>query len=234
MQRGMGFKFEENWLLWKDYEEVIKNTWETTITDGQGMESIKQKIRVCGENLRTWGLSNTKPNANEIKMLKKKLEVLNSVEVTEESKAEFLDVSKTLDDLLMKQEIYWAQRSRISWLKHGDKNSKFFHAKSSQRRRRNHIQNIKDMNGNWVEEKEDIAEVATNYFNSLFTARVCSQVDECLDTVMPKVTPNMQQILSSELTVEEIKTTLFQMGPTKTPEPDGMYALLSKNLACCG
>ena len=64
--------------------------------------------------------------------------MLNAKEITEESKAEFLEVSKTLDDLLMKQEIYWAQRSRISWLKHGDKNTKKIHAKASQRRRRNH------------------------------------------------------------------------------------------------
>jgi len=60
--------------------------------------------------------------------------MLNSEEVTEASRAEFLAVSKTLDDLLLKQEIFWAKRSRISWLKHGDKNTKFFHAKASQRK----------------------------------------------------------------------------------------------------
>jgi len=172
-----------------------------------------------------WGLSKTKPNAEEIKLLQKKMEVLNSEEVTEESKVEFLEESKTLDDLLMKQEIYWAQRSRISWLKHGDKNTKFFHAKASQRRRRNHIQGIKDRDGNWVEEKEDIAEVATNYFNSLFNAGTCFQMNECLNTVMSKVTPDMQQMLSSEFTVTEIKTAVFQMGPTKAPGPNGMNAL---------
>ena len=91
------------------------------------------------------------------------------------------------------------------------------------------------MNGNWVEEKEDIVEVATNYFNSLFTTGVCSQVDECLDTVMPKVTPDMQQVLSSEFTAEEIKTMLFQMGPTKALGPDVMNAIFyKKNLASCG
>ena len=59
--------------------------------------------------MRLWGLSKTKPNVEEIKILQKKLEVLNSGVVTEESKGEFLEVSKNLDDLLMKQEIYWAQ-----------------------------------------------------------------------------------------------------------------------------
>ena len=40
-----------------------------------------------------------------------------------------------------------------------------------------------------------------------------------------RITPNMHLILSSEFTVDEIKTTLFQMGPTKALRPDGMNVL---------
>ena len=67
------------------------------------------------------------------------------VETTKVSRAEFLEISKTLDDLLLKQEVFWAQRSRVAWLKHGDKNKKNFHSKASQHRRRNHIQRIKNL-----------------------------------------------------------------------------------------
>ena len=42
------------------------------------------------------------------------------------------EVSKQLDDLLLKQEIFWRQRSRVLRLKYGDKNTKFFHSKTSQ------------------------------------------------------------------------------------------------------
>ena len=142
-------------------------------------------------------------------MLQKKVEVLNLEELTEENRVEFLVTSKNLDALLLKQEIYWVQRSRISWLKHGDKNTKFFHSKASQRRRRNWIQGIKNSEEVWVKDGEDITRVALDYFDNLFQAGACDKTNECLSAVTPKVTPDMQQILVSDFSAKEIKTALF-------------------------
>ena len=61
---------------------------------------------------------------------------------------------------------------------------------------------------------EDIAKVASDYFEELFSARPCDQMHECLEADPCKVTPDMQNILSSEFNAEEIKLALFQMGPT--------------------
>ena len=77
------------------------------------------------------GWDSAKPDEAVIKELQKRLDRLNEAENTEENKAEFLEVSKQMDELLQKQEIYWAQRSRISWMKHGDRNTKFFHSKAT-------------------------------------------------------------------------------------------------------
>ena len=97
------------------------------------LASIREKIKFCGEELQAWGSSKSKPNEAAMKTLQNRLEVLNNAEVvTEDSKAEYLSVSKQLDDLLLKQEIYWAKWSQISWLK----NTKYFHLKASHRRRR--------------------------------------------------------------------------------------------------
>nr|XP_023915286.1 uncharacterized protein LOC112026812 [Quercus suber] len=49
----------------------------------------------------------------------------------------------------------------------------------------------------------------------------CDRVEECLNAVNPRISADMLSILSDEFCAEEVKTALFQMGPTKAPGPDG-------------
>lgn len=72
--------------------------------------------------------------------------------------------------LLMDEEIYLKQRSRADWLKEGDKNTKFFHAKASARKRKNKIWGIENSHGSWLKEKEKIESEFYNYFQELFTS----------------------------------------------------------------
>ena len=50
-------------------------------------------------------------------------------------------------------------------------------------------------------------------------------MEECLSTVLARVTVDMQEMLFGDFTTNEIKEAIFQMGPTKAPGPDGMNAL---------
>lgn len=45
-------------------------------------------------------------------------------------------VKEEINSMLYNEELHWRQRSRSLWLKAGDKNTKFFHQRTSQRRRK--------------------------------------------------------------------------------------------------
>lgn len=51
VQQSHGFKFEESWLLWDDYESLIKGAWEKASDEAMAMTVAKQKINVCGADL---------------------------------------------------------------------------------------------------------------------------------------------------------------------------------------
>lgn len=168
---------------------------------------LRRKFQIMGKNFlrrahqeQTWILKKLKDF---------KAKYLSVCDPTEETKAEFLEASKTLDALLLRQEIYWHQRCQIAWLKYRDKNTKFFHSKASQQQWRNFIHGIRDQEQNWVEKVEEIAEVATTYFESIYSSGGNNRMEECLDTVPWKVTLDMADTLSSDYSAEEIKVALF-------------------------
>lgn len=82
--------------------------------------------------------------------------------------------------LWKREEKYWFQRSRVKWLKGGDRNSKFFHASTVQRRERNRIVRLKNEENVWVEGKDNLFALILHHFQSLYTSKVPSIDPEIL------------------------------------------------------
>ncbi|PPD93454.1 hypothetical protein GOBAR_DD09613 [Gossypium barbadense] len=64
-----------------------------------------------------------------------------------------------LGNLMDKEEKYWAQRSRINWLKEGNK-TRFCHVRATSRRKENNIERLKDVHGCWKNNPKDICAAA--------------------------------------------------------------------------
>lgn len=116
------------------------------------------------------------------------------------------------------------QRFRVNWLRDGDRNTSFFHAQASKRRKKNLIEGLAGEDGRWTDDLADIQEIASLYFKKLFNSNGSKRYDEILDAVNPSITAEMNEDLLSEFTAEEIFTALKEMHPTKAPGPDGMPA----------
>ena len=52
-------------------------------------------------------------------------------------------INERLKGLWNEEEVYWFQRARVNWLKMRDKNAKFFHQATTQRRRNNKVLRIR-------------------------------------------------------------------------------------------
>ncbi|GAV69578.1 hypothetical protein CFOL_v3_13079, partial [Cephalotus follicularis] len=115
-----------------------------------------------------------------------------------------------LNELLEMEEIMWHQRSRVSWLRDGDKNTKFFHSKASQRSLKNRIRGIRD---------------DSDYFQSIFSTSQPVNMQRVLDQVHGRVTVEMNEALMTGFTRNEIEIALRQMHLTKALRPDGMPAI---------
>ena len=135
-------------------------------------------------------------------------------------------VENELDELLQFEEMYWQQRSRVSWLKEGDLNTKFFHAKASARKTRNRLSGLFNSNGVWVTGEENMVGVIQNYFDNLFASSSPSnaQVGRVINTVKSSLCSTSKRLLDSVFTAEEVRVALFQMNPWKAPGEDGFPA----------
>ncbi|KAF7153316.1 hypothetical protein RHSIM_Rhsim01G0039500 [Rhododendron simsii] len=71
---------------------------------------------------------------------------------------------------MLREEMYVHQRSRVNWLRFGDKNTAFFHATLMQRRQRNQLCTIKDGRGIWLNEETEIRRHLGEFFSNLFEA----------------------------------------------------------------
>lgn len=126
---------------------------------------------------------------------------------------------------MAREEMYLHQRSRVSWLIYGDRNSKFFHTSLVQKRQRNQLLRLKALDGTWKESKNDInAEIGT-YFSSLYQDEGPRELSSALAHVSPLITEDVNEALLKTVGDFEIKTAVFQLGTLKAPGSDGYPGL---------
>ena len=98
----------------------------------------------------------------------------------------------------------------------------FFHQQASQRRRKNQIYGIQDVDGSWSTSEDQITQVAEKYFHDLFTSENPTDMESVLDVVEKRFTTEMNNSLLQTYTAKEVRQALFQMHPSKSSGLDGM------------
>ncbi|XP_030479441.1 uncharacterized protein LOC115696692 [Cannabis sativa] len=195
--------------------QIVKDTWE--LLSGC---SIMEKISYCGDKLLVWGKDYVGNFKDRIQACKTKIRKWKKGR-DEASVLNYKNAEARFQEVLIKKEIFWRQRSKQLWLKEGDQNSKYFHAMATSRRRNNSIQRLKNDQGMWIDWDNNLSGLMVDYFSKLFSSSPL-EIREVTDAI-PNVVSDMQNALLLEpITYDEVRRALFQMHPDKSPGPDGM------------
>lgn len=117
----------------------------------------------------------------------------------------------------------------MKWLTKGDRNSTFVHLTTSGRRRRNQITRIQNGGGDWIDTLWGIEEEFFSHFASVFETKGASiDEDEVLAVIPRHVKYEMNEDLMREVTDEEVKSVVFQLGGVKAPSPNGFQGLFHR------
>jgi hypothetical protein len=82
-------------------------------------------------------------------------------------KKEENQLSQEWETRCKQEEIMWRHKSRVRWLKEGDKNTKFFHKLTIARKTHNKILKIHDREGIERESHLDIENTLVNHFQNI-------------------------------------------------------------------
>jgi hypothetical protein len=169
----------------------------------------------------------------EIRSLQRELEALRMAPDRSELSSTEQEIVAKLNSLLEQEEVMWRQRSRVQWLAAGDKSTRFFHLRASQRRRKNCITELVSSNGTVVTDGAALGTMATEFYTDLYSSEGVQGMHEVLDAVPVKVTANMNLMLDAPFVVEEVKNALFEIYPIKAQGLMGSLLISSSGIGSC-
>jgi len=98
-----------------------------------------------------------------------------------------------LEERRKQEEMPWKRKSRIQWLKEGERNSRFFHKAIIQHRKKNRIFSLVKQQGSHLNQKEDMENLLVQHFQGLLTEPNLDRVKN-----INKITRHIPHLVSSD------------------------------------
>lgn len=128
------FRFEEMWLADKGCGETVEGVWLANFEEF-GNQRVLKKIEKCGKELAHWSQNCFGSVRKELDKKKKELAQVEKMALQSGGSLRIVELRNEINALMGKEERMWRQRSRNLYLKEGDRNTRFFHCKATQRKK---------------------------------------------------------------------------------------------------
>ncbi|KAH0704370.1 hypothetical protein KY285_018648 [Solanum tuberosum] len=123
-------------------------------------------------------------------------------------------------------EVYLQQQSKVTWLRLGDDNTRYFHAIIKHRRLKQATTRLKDDQGNWQTDPDTIANIFVSYYKDLLGRKEPHRrkANKNLLKNGNVLTIDHQINLLAPFPEKDVKTAMFSIDINKSPGPDGYGA----------
>lgn len=219
---GACFKYEAFWEEHPDCKNIVKDGWEACEERDSAWETFLARSKACKKRLQSWQRVEFKRADVEIAMLKGQLNDLLNQAHSFPDWTKVRELQEQIKVLWKREEIFWSQRSRVKWLKWGDRNSKFFHASTVQRRERNRIVRLRNGENEWIEGRHNIFSHVLDHFQGIYTTEAHALTDEIKGCIPRCITDDMNASLLKHVSEMDIKKAMDGLGTLKAPGPDGL------------
>jgi hypothetical protein len=163
------FRFEAAWLRAPDYREVMERAWANGRDGSVSLQSTCDNLRNLAGTLKRWSHDSFGAVWKKIGKLERKLKFLRC---SNADHAEIRQTEKSLCELFEREEIMARQRSRVEWLREGDRNTAFFHARATARKRANKISCLIREDGSRCADLAEIKGMVHNFYETLFVENI--------------------------------------------------------------
>ena len=206
-RRKRCFKFKEMWLSDPTCGETVEEVWSSTWEPNPSIAILKKWTK-CEQELTWWNKHNFGHVRRELEIKKKQLALVENEDIVSGNNAWVRSLRTEINLLQDRESRMCCQRSRVLWLSKGDNNTAFFHNKATKRFKKNLIRGIRDGNGAWLTEQEEIRHVMENYYKGLFSTSNLNLDVASLEKISCMVSDEMNANLVREFTELEVKEVL--------------------------
>ncbi|KAE8791022.1 hypothetical protein D1007_34454 [Hordeum vulgare] len=140
------FRYDNVWQSHPYYDDMVGRIWHSG-SGHQGLGGLLDALTIVQTHLGSLGKREFGNMAKKVRKLQQRLERLRYASLGRGPRVEEKTVAEQLREVLRQEELWIIQRSRVTWLKQGDRNTSYFQAQVAHRKRINRITSLQRSDG---------------------------------------------------------------------------------------